>query len=117
MSKNQPNPAGNEGASSKEEDKFQSSIWLEVANVRLENEGVQIQVKGDRADREPVWRNVELEGTSFYKDGKPDHNAAYRSITDGLDKKRIVLANLTVQDGKTLKCTYIRVQYAESNSR
>lgn len=88
------------------------SIWLEVANVRLENSVVQIQVKGDRTDREPVWWDVELENNN----AKPESNDAYRTIVDGLDKKRVVLAKLAAE-GNTLKCAFIRVQYAESNSR
>lgn len=103
-------------------------IWLEVLNVRLENKSVQIQVKGDKADREPVWWEVDLVKAGYGEDAKPpekdnppekeklDPNAAYRTIADGLDKKRIVLANL-VSNGSTLKCESIRVQYAESNSR
>ena len=77
-----------------EDKERQSSIWLEVANVRLVNNGLDIQVKGDRVDREPVWWKVNSERAGFSKDGKADHNAAYRAIAEGLDKKRIVLANL-----------------------
>jgi hypothetical protein len=116
-----------------EEEKRQASIWLEVANIRLVGKRVEIQVKGDRADREPVWWEVKLVQAGFGEPAKeaeggqpavpekPDHNTAYRTITDGLDKKKIVLANLAPDSegdsATTLKCTSIRVQYAESNSR
>lgn len=94
----------------------QSSIWLEVANVRLDSKKVEIQVKGDRADREPVWREVKMEEKQESPPPTPDYNTTYRTIAEGLDKKRVVLAMLEASNG-TLKCTHIRVQYAESNSR
>jgi hypothetical protein len=123
-----------------------NSIWLEVSNVRLENKSLQVQVKGDKADREPVWWKVDLkeagygEGVGTTEEKKPDPNAAYRTISEGLDKKKIVLARLMFIEKKsktketsktdeisnteespkikgTLKCTSIRVQYSESNSR
>ena len=95
----------------------QKYIWLEVANVRRLNNDVQIQVKGDRADHEPVWWNVKLPISGF-----EDAEKAYRAVTENLDKKRIVLANLIPDTapepvGTTLKCTSIRIQYAESSSR
>ena len=96
---------------STEDKERQSSIWLEVANVRRVNDGVEIQVKGDKADREPVWRKVDLKGVGF-----EDYDKTYRTITDALDKKRIVLANLSAGP-ETLKCEIVRIQYAESNSR
>lgn len=113
---------------SSEDKERQKSIWLEATNVRVVNgapNGVEIQVKGDKADREPVWWNVNLDlafgkaktGVGSPPDAlEPDHNAAYRTIAEGLDKKRIVLAMLAPV-GETLECTLIRVQYAESNSR
>ena len=54
MSKDQPNPAGNEGASSKEEDKFQSSIWLEVANVHARGrDGSKFRLKAIKPTASP----------------------------------------------------------------
>ena len=107
-----------------EEEKRQSSIWLEVTNVRLEDKRVELQLKGDRADREPVWWEVDLVTAGFGEAGKevtkakPDPNAAYKAIADGLDKKKLVLAKLAIDaPTATLKCTSIRVQYAESTSR
>ena len=103
-----------------------SSIWLEVANVRLEGEIVEIQVKGDRADCEPVWRKVNLMAAAYSEPERQDndkkvivaekkgHDTAYRTISEGLDRKRIVLAKLA---GTPLECTSIRIQYADSNSR
>ncbi len=111
-----------------------STIWLEVTNVRSsKTEGeitVQIQVKGDRAEREPEWWNVN-------EDAYIDSDAAktYRTLSENLDKKRIVLAALGAVDkliakksvaGKpgikqpktgTLECKHLRIQYAESASR
>ena len=97
----------------------QGFIWLEVANVRLEGQAVEIQVKGDRADREAVWWQVNLDRAV---DSPPastqSSDGAYRTIAEGLDKKRTVLAKLTPEGGGTvLRCTSIRIQYAESNSR
>lgn len=88
------------------------SICLEVANVRLLEKGVQIQVKGDRADNEPVWWAVSPSALSG-----ADDSARYRTITEGLDKKRIVIAELGRGTDSMLECTSIRIQYAESNSR
>jgi len=41
----------------------------------------------------------------------------YRRLIDGLDKKRIVLAELIPVEGKKIECKVIRIQYAESASR
>lgn len=81
-----------------------SSIWLEVSNVRREGNDIEVQIKGDRTDREPVWWSV--------KDLQ-DVPTTYKSLTDSLDKKRIVLAKLG-PDGETLACKSIRIQYADS---
>lgn len=93
-----------------------SRIWLEVTNVRTEqNSNVQIQVKGDRAEREPEWWDVS-------QDAYIDSDAArtYRTLSENLDKKRIVLAALGAAGepvaGK-LECKHLRIQYAESASR
>jgi hypothetical protein len=96
-----------------EEEDRHSSVWLEVANVRLVGTSVEVYVKGDRADREPVWRNIDL-AKAGYSD---DADRAYRTIVDGLDKNRIVLAKLVAGQGGQLKCELIRVQYTESNNR
>ena len=92
-----------------------SSIWLEVANVRLNRSQVnstqvEILVKGDKADQD-VWRNVDLNQVGF-----GDVTEAYRAITEGLDKKRVVIASLAALENK-LDVSAIRIQYAESNSR
>lgn len=88
------------------------TIWLEVTNVRLGKNEVHVQVKGDKNDHEPVWWEVGLLKAGFGK----DHNAAYRAISEGLDKKKLVLAGL-VPKGTELICGLIRIQYAESTSR
>jgi hypothetical protein len=93
-----------------------SKIWLEVTNVRSSKEGEQetleIQVKGDRAEREPEWWNV---SASAYTDSAAK---TYRTVSENLDKKRIVLAGLgPVAQSNTLECKIFRIQYADSNSR
>ena len=103
---NQPSGANgaNNGTSSKVE-----SIWLEIANVRSTGKRVEIQVKGERTDREPAWLMVQLKGE--------DSDTVYRRLLDGLDKKRIVLAELIPVEGQKIECKHIRIQYAESASR
>jgi hypothetical protein len=97
----------------------QRSIWLEVTNVRGVADRVEIQVKGDRAEREPVWWKVQSAAYAEFDDAAK----AYRTLTEGLDKKRIVLAELGPQalkpanQGTRLECKSVRIQYAESNSR
>jgi|GEM_PF-3140651 len=116
-------------------DKKSEGIWLEVSNVRLERKKVAVQVKGDKAEREPDWWEVNLVSAGFGDEAKmdvdgekvlvpekPDPIAAYRAITDGLDKKKVVLASLGIyqKEGEkqtTLMCMSIRVQQAESSIR
>lgn len=88
------------------------AIRLEVTNVRLLKTSVEIQVKGDRADREPVWWVVDSSAVS----GAADNGAIYRTIAEGLDKKRIMIAELRSDSG-SLKCIALRIQYAESTPR
>lgn len=88
------------------------SICLEVANVRLLETGVEIQVKGDRADREPVWWVVNPSAVF-----ETTNNERYRTITEALDKKRILIAELRPEGDGTLECKLIRIQYAESINR
>lgn len=83
------------------------SIWLEVANVRATGKNVEIQVKGERTEREPAWLTVQ-------ESAFEDSDKAYRALTEGLDKKRIVLAEL-VPIKETIQCKHIRIQYAESS--
>jgi len=84
------------------------SIWLEVANVRSTGKNLEIQVKGERTEREAAWLNVQLKNE--------DADKVYRRLLEGLDKKRIVLAEL-VPEGQKIECKVIRIQYAESASR
>lgn len=115
-------------------DKKSEGIWLEVSNVRLERKKVEVQVKGDKADREPDWWEVNLVSAGFGEEAKknadgkiepeePDPIAAYKAITDGLDKKKVVLASLGIyqkeedEEKPTLMCMSIRVQQAESSIR
>jgi len=91
-----------------------SKIWLEVTNVRSAKEPEQtleIQVKGDRADREPEWWTVNA--SAYIDDGIAK---TYRALSENLDKKRIVIAALGPVADK-LECTHFRIQYADSNSR
>ena len=120
LSKNKGNPVlrkrGKEEKSmsnnSDTEEARRLKICLEVTNVRLLEKNVEIQVKGDRADREPVWWVVDSSAVS----GADDDSARYRTIAEGLDKKRIVIAELRPESGM-LKCMALRIQYAESSLR
>ena len=100
-----------------EDPERQKLIWLEVTNVRRVKDGLEVQVKGDKADREPVWWPVDSESAGYAEDNKADHDAASKAISDGLDKKRIVVAALAVAAQGKLACKSIRIQYAESTSR
>ena len=86
-----------------------ASIWLEVANVRSNGNDIEVQVKGERTEREPAWLTVQLQDE--------DSDKVYRRLIDGLDKKRIVLAELVPVEGQKIECKHIRIQYAESASR
>lgn len=107
MAKENSSPQGN--ATEEKPPPKTESIWFEVANVRSTGKYVEIQLKGERTDREPAWLTVD---TSSFE--SPDK--AYRSVIEGLDKKRIVLAEL-IAAGQTIECRLIRVQYVESASR
>lgn len=87
-------------------------IWLEVANVRIFGNQAQIQVKGDRAEREPDWWNVNSSAHSDFKDPLK----AYNTLSEGLEKKRIVLAGLA-SNGTAIECQSIRIQYTDSATR
>ena len=98
-----------------------AEIWLEVTNVRRTKDGVELQFKGDKADREPVWWRINMEAAGYMKTGsdnqeKEDPDAAYRAIAEGLDKKRIVHAALG-SNKAIFECRNIRIQYAESINR
>jgi hypothetical protein len=93
-----------------------STVWLEVTNVRSfktvgKRPTVQIQVKGDRAEPEPEWWDLNK--------GAYIENAAktYRTLSENLEKKRIVLAALGAVDNGTLECKHFRIQYADSAGR
>lgn len=88
-----------------------SELRLEVTNVRTENGAVQIQVKGDRTDHEPAWWDVSKEACE-----EGDTLKLYRTVCDGLDKKRIVIAGLA-PSGNKIECRSIRIQYADSATR
>ncbi len=90
-----------------------STIWLEVTNVRQNKDEppLQIQVKGDRADREPEWWKVSDQAYIGSTAAE-----TYRTLSENLDKKRIVLAALGAAES-TLECKHLRIQYAESASR
>lgn len=110
-------------------------IWLEVTNVRIQGKPtdkatdkatdkptgkatdkptgkeVNVQLKGDKADQEPVWWPVALDGEKA--------EDLFRSIAEGLDKKRTVLASLqpTGLKGESLQVKYVRVQLTDSSAR
>jgi hypothetical protein len=82
-------------------------LWLEVSNVRTEGaETVQVQLKGDRSDKEPTWWEV----TSA------DAAETAREIFRALDSKRIVLAGIGPA-GAELVVHQIRIQFTDSGSR
>ena len=93
---------------------LRETIWLEVANVRIFDEDAQIQIKGDRAEREPTWWKVNLDAHADFKDPLK----AYRTLSENLDKKRIVIAGLGLAEGgQEIECKSVRIQYAESATR
>lgn len=95
-------------------------IWLEVSNVRFDKDnGVQVQLKGDRADREPRWWPVAPEVFGAPRDPKasPDPRDTFREIANGLDKRRVVLAALGWAEEGRLECQLIRIQSADSTTR
>jgi hypothetical protein len=84
-----------------------TGIWLKVSNARLHDNTIEVQLEGDREDREANWWSVKA-------DAAGDVSAeTFRTILDGLDKKRTVLARLALV-GKALQCSTIRVQHTES---
>lgn len=108
------------------DNRFQQ-IWLEVTNVRIEEnaEGkrVNVQLKGDKADQEPVWWPVTVDPKGEKAEEKAE--GIYRNISEGLDKKRMVLASLqptglrgeSPPAGESLEVKYVRVQLTDSSAR
>lgn len=98
-------------------------IWLEVSNVRLGEKElvrvVEVQVKGDKEEREPAWWPVADTWVNPKGSSDASDNAAkvYREIAEGLDKKRIVLAWLAPKNVSELEIKAMRVQFADSNVR
>jgi len=86
-------------------------IWMKIVNARLTQDSVEIQVEGDQGDREPTWWPVA---------GKAAGSGpleTYRTIVDGIDKRRVVLARLGAagtESGSALACNLVRVQFADS---
>ena len=67
----------------------QLELWLEVSNVRLiRRETVEVQVKGDKRDREPEWWPLAPDLL------EQDAPRVYRLIQESLDKKRPVIVQL-----------------------
>lgn len=95
-------------------------IWLEVAHVRIgtsKKGGIQLeaQLKGDKADREPVWWIVSPGSSGKPHDGDKDLKDLYRTIAEGIDKKRLVLIQLC-PNGKNpghLHVKYHRIQHSD----
>lgn len=88
-----------------------NEILLEVTNVRIKNTDIHVQLKGDKADKEPVWWPVFV--------GNPKEKRAedlYHRITEGLDKKRTVLASL-MPKGASFEVKYVRIQLSDSSVR
>ena len=71
-------------------------------------ETVSVQLKGDKTDQEAVWWPVDLAGK--------DAGEIFRTIADGVDKKRTVLAALQPKDN-VLQVKFVRVQLADSSTR
>lgn len=77
-------------------------LWLEVSNLRTEGAKVEVQLKGDRSDKEPAWWVV------------PGADA--KEIFRAFDSKRVVLAGLKAQDNQ-LVVHAIRIQLSDPGSR
>jgi hypothetical protein len=92
-------------------------LWLEVSNVRTEGtEKVQVQLKGDRTDKEPFWWDV-----ADNAHGKVASETS-KEIFRALDSKRVVLAGIGPERGgepkeDKLVVRAIRVLFSDSGSR
>lgn len=83
----------------------EKQLWLEVSKVRLEDEGVFVQVKGDKSDR-PEWWKVEGPVSS-----SGNGQAVYDRIATGLDREQqTVIARLAPDGGTGICCTSLRFQ-------
>lgn len=102
---------------------LEDGIWLKVHNARLEGERLELQLEGDRADREPRW------WPAARKAAGENGPATFRALVDALDRKRIVLAKLGIFDPSAgpedfalgskptrpfLGCGCVRIQLPES---
>lgn len=111
-----------------------NEIWLEVMSVRIQDDKISVQVRGDKRDREPEWWPL---AASLTKRSSPvsgnvsneklttaclEHdrsNELHQAIQDGLDKKRTVLVKLACKKGNDhhLHVTSYRIQSADSIGR
>lgn len=89
-------------------------IWLEVTNTRLEGTELRVQLRGDKADKEPVWWLVEAPTSTTVDE-------LYRKFVRTLDKGQLdkgqVLRAWLCRDGnkKHLVIKYWRFQYTETS--
>lgn len=94
-------------------------IWLEIVNVRMQGPSVEVQLKGDRSERdagEPKWWGCRVEGPG--EAATKSAREVYKTITDALDKKRPVCGWLApAGKANKLEVDLIRVQFAESAMR
>lgn len=83
-----------------------AEILLEVSNVRLTGVRLEVQLRADREpDRPRWWSTTEV---------KPEITAAqFKAITEALEKKRPVVAQLKA-DGEVLTIAALSIQYAET---
>lgn len=98
-------------------------IFLKVSNVRCSRESLDVRFEGDKSDRK-LWWPVETNAT--------DRREFYKTITDGLDQNRVVLARLQNINTRTIveageyfgvtlavdmdpfmACTLIRIQHGD----
>lgn len=83
-------------------------LWLEVANVRFDTTGsttsLQVRLKAERSDsEEQSWRTVESANL--------DVAAYFKTITEGLDKKRLLYVRVSARDGRMI-VDGLRLDYA-----
>jgi hypothetical protein len=84
------------------------AIWLEVSNVRLFGTEFQVQLRADREPERPRW--WPLPGTQ-----DKEASAQFKAVSESLEKKRPVLAELVSDTGQKLKVNSLAIQYAETS--
>jgi hypothetical protein len=106
-------------------------IWLEVSEVRLERDEdkaeCRVRLKADKEEPKAVWWPVKPTAASSHAKADEAAHQTYKAILNELDKKRLVLAEISLhQEAGSgsgaakkwwLECRAFRFQTAELGSR